>query len=671
MSQENNFVPNQQDYKPLSPFHLFVKSNFPFIENTFEALDNYGLYCKVVEYLNTVIENENTVEDNVSALYDAFVSLNTYVSDYFDNLDVQEEINKKLDEMAEDGRLTELLYQYIIPVFNEQDAKINNIDRKVDSLSSGAPIPVSSTSDMIDTTKVYLLTTTGYWYYYNDAWIQGGIYQSSQSINQVNVNEEMIKNIYNLESFNGNIFEFENITINSVTGVETSSQTRITSDYIYDNLLSISISSGYSILLYVYNSGGTFKGIYRTGTHTIEPSSGLTWTENALDIPYDLLSEGDKIRIAIRKKDNSVIDTTDSNKINFSYKLLNDYNRTSEKEINLNNLYEYDDLDAFVFDNDFTHSNPINIYKIGNQYTTNLDVSDLKNELTDYVYISPEGNDITGDGSELNPYYTFEQALSENTSTIYLLEGTYYLGDNFQNGILINRNLNIISKNAVLFFGDKTTKLLNPDGIMRFRANVYCEGITFNGGRGLIVEVTNTYPCFNKCKFINSTQNGLNFRGVGCYVINCEAYNNELDGFNYHSYGIYNPTGVIEINSKSYNNGNVNNRSSNGSTIHNNGRIIRLKCEYYNNHGGNLADSESLSYNFDCNSYSSKNYNQTDIYYNANYNSLTSSKIWLYNCMGSNSIYQLSALQNSTINCDTRIIPNYVYKDSTSQINYI
>ena len=109
MSQENNFIPSQDGYKPLTPFKLFVKSNFPFIEATYEALDNYGLYCKIVEYLNTVIENENTVESNVGALYDAFVSLNNYVSDYFDNLDVQDEINNKLDEMATTGVLQPMI----------------------------------------------------------------------------------------------------------------------------------------------------------------------------------------------------------------------------------------------------------------------------------------------------------------------------------------------------------------------------------------------------------------------------------------------------------------------------------------------------------------------------------------------------------------------------------
>lgn len=123
MSQENNFIPEQEPYKKLTPFKLFVKSNFPFIEATYEALDNYGLYCKVVEYLNNVISNENAVESNVNELYDAFVSLNTYVSEFFDNLDVQEEVNNKLDEMVEDGTLDEIINTNIFD--NKIDCKAN------------------------------------------------------------------------------------------------------------------------------------------------------------------------------------------------------------------------------------------------------------------------------------------------------------------------------------------------------------------------------------------------------------------------------------------------------------------------------------------------------------------------------------------------------------------
>ena len=98
------------NYKRLTPFKRCVLQNFPFIEADFDALTNYGLLCKIVEYLNNVISSQNEVQANVEALNNAFIELKSYVDNYFDNLDVQEEINNKLDEMAEDGTLYSLVF---------------------------------------------------------------------------------------------------------------------------------------------------------------------------------------------------------------------------------------------------------------------------------------------------------------------------------------------------------------------------------------------------------------------------------------------------------------------------------------------------------------------------------------------------------------------------------
>lgn len=93
-------------------FRRAVIQNFPFIEEDFDALTDYGLLSKVVEYLNKVITSQNTLADNFNALSEAFETLQNYVDHYFDNLDVQEEINNKLDEMAESGQLIEIIAQY-------------------------------------------------------------------------------------------------------------------------------------------------------------------------------------------------------------------------------------------------------------------------------------------------------------------------------------------------------------------------------------------------------------------------------------------------------------------------------------------------------------------------------------------------------------------------------
>lgn len=108
-----DFTPDKKDYKILPPFKMQVLTNFPYIEADFDALTNYQLLCKVVEYLNMVIHNENELTEEVEELYNAYVSLQNYVNNYFDNLDVQDEINNKLDEMAESGQLTDIIAQYL------------------------------------------------------------------------------------------------------------------------------------------------------------------------------------------------------------------------------------------------------------------------------------------------------------------------------------------------------------------------------------------------------------------------------------------------------------------------------------------------------------------------------------------------------------------------------
>lgn len=71
-----------------------------------ESLSYYELLCKITAKLNEVIEQGNTTSEGL-------LELKNYVDHYFDNLDVQEEINNKLDEMAESGELAEIIAQYI------------------------------------------------------------------------------------------------------------------------------------------------------------------------------------------------------------------------------------------------------------------------------------------------------------------------------------------------------------------------------------------------------------------------------------------------------------------------------------------------------------------------------------------------------------------------------
>lgn len=187
----NNMQPTIKTTTKIPFFRRTVLQNFPFIEKDFDALTDYELLCKVVEYLNEVIEQTNLMEDNENELVRVYNELYHYVENYFDNLDVQEEINNKLDEMAEDGSLTNLIKAYVDPIYQEYENSINNtvsiqnsriasVENELTSVASGSPLVASNVSGMTDTTRVYVNTSDGKWYYYDgDSWEIGGTYQST------------------------------------------------------------------------------------------------------------------------------------------------------------------------------------------------------------------------------------------------------------------------------------------------------------------------------------------------------------------------------------------------------------------------------------------------------------------------------------------------------------
>ena len=79
-----------------------------------EALTYEQQILAIGNYLEKVVYP--AINNNAEALEELqglFIELKAYVDDYFDNLDVQEEINNKLDDMAEQGQLAPLIAQYL------------------------------------------------------------------------------------------------------------------------------------------------------------------------------------------------------------------------------------------------------------------------------------------------------------------------------------------------------------------------------------------------------------------------------------------------------------------------------------------------------------------------------------------------------------------------------
>ena len=86
----------------MNKFHAWAFQNFPFMEETFKEIDNYHLMMQILHYLREQLKDYRDLVVKVEEL-----------ENWFKNLDVQEEIDNKLEEMVESGELQEIISEYL------------------------------------------------------------------------------------------------------------------------------------------------------------------------------------------------------------------------------------------------------------------------------------------------------------------------------------------------------------------------------------------------------------------------------------------------------------------------------------------------------------------------------------------------------------------------------
>ena len=118
----------ENDYKPLTPFRGWVLENFPFMEDDFDALTNYQIFCKIIEYINNIIKDVTVIEGSIDGI-----------------VNLVNEIKKYVDEHMED--VTEL--QNEVEAINTSisiiDTQITNINGEITSLRNYTDDLVSGT----------------------------------------------------------------------------------------------------------------------------------------------------------------------------------------------------------------------------------------------------------------------------------------------------------------------------------------------------------------------------------------------------------------------------------------------------------------------------------------------------------------------------------------------
>ena len=150
-----NFSPNVTIPTSAESFRFWCQKVLPLVYD--DSLSYYELLCKVVNYLNNTMADVNTLGTDVDNINKAYNQLQNYVNAYFSTLDVQTEINNKLDTMAQDGSLSALIQ----PLFdayktgvdneiNQQNNKISVLENRMNIFTSLPSGSTSGNAELID-----------------------------------------------------------------------------------------------------------------------------------------------------------------------------------------------------------------------------------------------------------------------------------------------------------------------------------------------------------------------------------------------------------------------------------------------------------------------------------------------------------------------------------------
>lgn len=141
------YNPGWPGWVNLAPFRAWCAQTLPTVFD--ESMSYYELLCKLIEILNNTLNDVNIIAEHQVEVEKLFKELKAYVDSYFTNLDVQQEINNKLDSLVENGTLSNIVGQII--------GNVNGI------------IVVDSIDKMVNKSALYALSTdtNGYVYYWD------------------------------------------------------------------------------------------------------------------------------------------------------------------------------------------------------------------------------------------------------------------------------------------------------------------------------------------------------------------------------------------------------------------------------------------------------------------------------------------------------------------------
>lgn len=94
------------------PFRFWCQKVLPLVYD--DSLSYYEVLCKVVDYLNNMIKNVADNTANIERLKNDLAALRRYVDNYFNNLDIQSEVNEYIESLISSGEFEGILRNALV-----------------------------------------------------------------------------------------------------------------------------------------------------------------------------------------------------------------------------------------------------------------------------------------------------------------------------------------------------------------------------------------------------------------------------------------------------------------------------------------------------------------------------------------------------------------------------
>lgn len=248
------------------------------------------------------------------------------------------------------------------------------------AIASGSPAGVYETVSALTTAdpdhnKIYLVSADGHWYYYNNEWWDGGVYQAAEDSETVAVMQKDIETIYKYEKY----INISNWEIGTITGSgDAYNKYRIRSVNITDipnNTLKYKVNSGYRFAISVYDDNGNFDRSYAWTTGEGE----ITVRTRHIRVVIDTVAGNIDATLDFK---NQVMFTIDNSLINDSTSSLKETYSSNKIESIHNEINN--NIDNLINDNTQSIEKTYSSNKIENMYAEISNNISLTNPLLKY-----------------------------------------------------------------------------------------------------------------------------------------------------------------------------------------------------------------------------------------------------------------------------------------------